>query len=42
MPRYAGDTLEVTYRRGDEALTTELTLTTIATLQEDTEAAATE
>ncbi|MCO6047918.1 S1C family serine protease [Aeoliella sp. ICT_H6.2] len=38
-PHYAGDTLEVTYQRGDETSTTTLTLTTIAQLQEAAEAA---
>lgn len=38
-PHYAGDTIEVTYQRGDETSTTTLTLTTIAQLQEAAEAA---
>jgi serine protease Do len=37
-PHYAGDTLEVTYRRGDEQDTVELTLTTVAELQKAADA----
>lgn len=39
-PRYAGDAIVVTYRRGDDEDTAELTLTTVAKLQESAEAAA--
>lgn len=38
-PHYAGDTVEITYQRGDETSTATLTLTTIAMLQEAAEAA---
>lgn len=38
-PHYAGDTIEVTYQRGDETATATLTLTTIAELQEAAKAA---
>jgi serine protease Do len=41
-PHYAGDTIEVTYERGDNSNTVDITLATIAKLQEAANAAAAE